>query len=587
MAFDAGMLACTLAEIRKTALGARIEKVYQPEKDEIVLQMRSFEGGKRLLINAGSNNPRINFTEIQKENPQNPPMFCVLLRKYLQGAKLASIEQEDFDRIAYLGFDTRDEMGFDCKRYLIVELMGKYSNLIFADGNKKIISALRTGDFSFDSVRQLISGITYTPPSSMEKVNPKLVTQDEFCSLLSSAPESKPIDKWIVSTFMGIAPVVAREIALIATKRTDTQICDCNYNELWAAFHNVAKIIQSERFTPTLVLDGEKCVEYSFINLTQYSSFESKAFDSAGKLLDAYFASRDNDIRVHQRAADILKLLSNAESRILKKIDIQRSELAACDEGEAFKKYGDLITANIYRLQKRVSVVELEDYESMDDDGNFSTIKITLDTRLSPAANAQRYYKKYAKTKTARVELAKQISLAEQELEYIYTVFDALTRAESPADLAEIRDELYRAGYASRMKAYSGGSHKQKAPAIMQFETVDGMKILCGKNNLQNEHITHKLAEKHDYWFHARGTAGSHVLLVTEGKEPTDLDFTTAAEIAAYYSKAEGANIGVDYTLAKNVKKTAGGRPGFVIYHTNWTAYVTPNGEKISALRKK
>ena len=587
MAFDAGMLACTLAEIRKTALGARIEKVYQPEKDEIVLQMRSFEGGKRLLINAGSNNPRINFTEIQKENPQNPPMFCVLLRKYLQGAKLASIEQEDFDRIAYLGFDTRDEMGFDCKRYLIVELMGKYSNLIFADGNKKIISALRTGDFSFDSVRQLISGITYTPPSSMEKVNPKLVTQDEFCSLLSSAPESKPIDKWIVSTFMGIAPVVAREIALIATKRTDTQICDCNYNELWAAFHNVAKIIQSERFTPTLVLDGEKCVEYSFINLTQYSSFESKAFDSASKLLDAYFASRDNDIRVHQRAADILKLLSNAESRILKKIDIQRSELAACDEGEAFKKYGDLITANIYRLQKRVSVVELEDYESMDDDGNFSTIKITLDTRLSPAANAQRYYKKYAKTKTARVELAKQISLAEQELEYIYTVFDALTRAESPADLAEIRDELYRAGYASRMKAYSGGSHKQKAPAIMQFETVDGMKILCGKNNLQNEHITHKLAEKHDYWFHARGTAGSHVLLVTEGKEPTDLDFTTAAEIAAYYSKAEGANIGVDYTLAKNVKKTAGGRPGFVIYHTNWTAYVTPNGEKISALRKK
>ena len=587
MAFDAGMLACTLSEIRRVALGARIEKVYQPEKDEIVLQMRSFEGGKRLLINAGSNNPRINFSEIQKENPQNPPMFCVLLRKYLQGAKLSSIEQEDFDRIAYLGFDTRDEMGFECRRYLIVELMGKYSNLIFADGNKKIISALRTSDFSFDSVRQLISGGTYTPPSSLGKVNPKSVLEEEFLALLSDAPQDKPADKWIVGAFMGIAPVVAREITLNATGRTDTHICDCDFGSLWNSFSHIAQAIRNECFEPTLVLDGEKCVEYSFISLTQYPSLEVKNFESAGRLLDAYFASRDNAIRVHQRASDILKLLSNAESRILRKIELQRSELEACDEGEAYKKYGDLITANIYRLPKKASVIELEDYETMDEDGNLETVKIELDPRLSPASNAQRYYKKYAKTKTARIELAKQIELAEQELQYIYTVFDALTRAESPADLAEIRDELYRSGYASRMKAYSGDSHKQKAPAIMQFETPDKMTVLCGKNNLQNEHITHKLAEKHDYWFHARGTAGSHVLLVTEGREPTDLDFTTAAEIAAYHSKAEGSNIGVDYTLAKHVKKVSGAKPGFVIYHTNWTAYVTPNGEKINALRKK
>ena len=587
MAFDAGMLSCTLAEIRKIALGARIEKVYQPEKDEIVLQMRSFEGGKRLLINAGSNNPRINFSEIQKENPQNPPMFCVLLRKYLQGAKLSSIEQEDFDRIAYLGFDTRDEMGFECRRYLIVELMGKYSNLIFADGNKKIVSALRTSDFSFDSVRQLISGVTYTPPSSLGKVNPKNVSEQEFIALLSTAPQDKPADKWIVGTFMGIAPVVAREITLAATMHTDTPICNCDHSALWKSFSHVAQIIRDERFTPTLVLDGEKCVEYSFTTIDQYTALDTKHFESAGKLLDAYFASRDNDIRVHQRASDILKLLSSAEARILRKIELQRSELEACDEGETYKKYGDLITANIYRLPKKASIIELEDYETMDEEGNFATVRIELDPRLSPAANAQRYYKKYAKTKTARIELAKQIELAEQELQYIYTVFDALTRAESPADLAEIRDELYRAGYASRLKAYSGSSHKQKAPSVMQFKTPDGMSVLCGKNNLQNEYITHKLAEKHDYWFHAKGTAGSHVLLVTEGKEPTDLDFTTAAEIAAYHSKAEGSNIGVDYTLAKNVKKVAGSRPGFVIYHTNWTAYVTPNGEKINALRKK
>ena len=587
MAFDAGMLASSLAEIRKTALGARIEKVYQPEKDEIVLQMRSFEGGKRLLINAGSNNPRMNFSEIQKENPQNPPMFCVLLRKHLQGSKLASIEQEDFDRIAYLGFDTRDEMGFERRCYLIVELMGKYSNLIFADGNKKIINALRTSDFSFDSVRQLMPGMVYTPPAMQGKTNPKTVTEAEFNELIKNAPLDKPADKWIVSAFMGIAPVVAREITLIATTRTDTPISSCNPVKLWKAFSEVSKAINEETFSPTLVLDGEKCVEYSFIPLLQYPHLQTKTFDSIGKLLDAYFINRDNNQRVHQRASDILKLLTNAETRIKKKTDIQRSELDACEEGEIFKKYGDLITANIYRLPKKASVVELEDYENMTDDGIIPTIKIELDSRLSPASNAQRYYKKYAKTKSAKIELAKQIDLAEQELKYIYTVFDALTRAESPADLAEIRDELCQAGYSSKMKAYSHGSHKQKAPAIMQFETPDGMKVLCGKNNLQNEHITHKIAEKHDYWFHVKGDAGSHVLLVTEGREPTDLDFTTAAEIAAYHSKAEGSNIGVDYTLAKHVKKVAGSRPGFVIYHTNWTAYVTPNGEKINSLRKK
>ena len=587
MAFDAGMLACSLAELRRVALGARIEKVYQPEKDEIVLQMRSFEGGKRLLINAGSNNPRINFSEIQKENPQNPPMFCVLLRKYLQGAKLNEITQEEFDRIAYLGFDTRDEMGFECRRYLIVELMGKYSNLIFANENKKIISALRTSDFSFDSVRQLISGVTYTPPSSMGKINPKTVSYEDIISLLEAAPQDKPLDKWIVSSFMGIAPVVAREISLLATDKTDSPIYSADRSRVAQEILKISDILNKENFSPTLVLDGEKHIEYSFIPITQYSNCAVKAFDSAGKLLDTYFASKDNNQRIHQRASDILRLLTNTESRIKRKIELQQSELEDCKNGEKYKYYGDLITANIYRLPKKASIVELEDYANIDEEGNIPTVRIELDSRLSPAANAQRYYKKYTKSKTASIELAKQIELAEQELEYIYSVFDALTRAESPADLAEIRDELYRSGYASRMKAYSGGAHKQKAPVIMQFETPDGMKVLCGKNNIQNEYITHKLAEKQDYWFHAKGCAGSHVLLVTEGKEPTDLDFTTAAEIAAYHSKAEGSNIGVDYTLAKNVKKVAGSRPGFVIYHTNWTAYVTPNGEKISAMRKK
>ena len=585
MAFDAGMLACTLSEIRRVALGARIEKVYQPEKDEIVLQMRSFEGGRRLCINAGSNNPRIGFTSITRENPQNPPMLCMLLRKYLQGAKLVEVSQASFDRVAFLGFDTRDEMGFECRRYLIIELMGKYSNLLFADGDKKIITAMRTADLSLDSARPLLSGMVYPLPPTQNKLNPLETSEEEFASLFETLPADRPCDRSIVAAFSGIAPVVAREMVFRATGHTDTPVRYCFAEDISREFFSVVNVIRNESFSPCLVLNGEEPVEYSFIPLTQYTGLEARDIDSAGELLDRYFGTRDNQQRVRQRASDILRLLTNAETRIKKKLELQKAELAECEKGAEFKKQGDLITANIWRLSRGDTFALFDDYESMREDGSFPQIKVELDPRLSPSANAQRCYKRYNKSKNAKVELSKQIELGETELAYVYTVFDALTRAETPSDLSEIRDELYRSGYASKMKSYA--THKAHAPVVMQFTTPDGMRVLCGKNNLQNEYITHKLAEKQDYWFHAKQTAGSHVLLVTEGKEPTDMDFTTAAEIAAYYSKAEGSNVAVDYTLAKNVKKPSGAKPGFVIYHTNWTAYVTPDGDKLSKLRNK
>ena len=584
MAFDACMMVSALSEIKKIALGARIEKVYQPERDEIVLQMRSLEGGKRLQINAGSGNPRIGFTEINKENPQNPPMFCMLLRKHLQGAKLSEVSYAEFDRIAYLGFDTRDELGFPCKKYLIAELMGRYSNLIFADGEKRIISAMRTADLSFDSMRQLVTGMVYAEPPKQDKLNPLEVSEAEFYRIFEESPAERPCDKLIVGSFSGVAPVVAREIVYRATGHTDTPVRYCFKDDIYREFIAVTDRIRNEDFSPCIILDGEKPVEYSFMPLTQYGSFECRPMESVGKLFDVYFEARDRDQRVHQRASDILKLLTNAEGRIRRKLEAQRGELADCEKGSEYKKIGDLITANIYRLTRGDRVVEFDDYEDMREDGSFGKIRVELDNRLSPAANAQRYYKRYNKAKNAKIELTKQIELGEAELNYIYTVFESLTRAESPSDLTEIRDELYRSGYASRMKSYA--AHKSHVPTVAKFETPDGMTVLCGKNNTQNEYITHKLASKLDYWFHARQTPGSHVVLVTDGKEPTDLDFTTAAEIAAYYSKADGDNIAVDYTLAKNVKKPAGAKPGFVIYHTNWTAYVTPNGEKIAALRK-
>ncbi len=585
MAFDSGMLACTLSEIRRVALGARIEKVYQPERDEIILQMRSFEGEKRLLINAGSNNPRIGFSEIKRENPQNPPMFCMLLRKYLQGAKLSSVEQAGFDRIAVLRFTGRDELGFECERYLIVELMGRYSNLIYTDANKKIVSALKTLDISNASERQILPGMTYMLPDARGKLDPCKRTFESFSALFEQAPEDKPCDKFLVSAYMGLSPAVAREIVFRATRHIDTPIKYCIAEEIFKEFDAVIRVVEEESFDPVLVSDETKPIEYSFIPLTQYSGFNIEHFNSAGALLDKFFGERDKEQRVRQRASDILKLLTNAESRLCKKIELQRTELCECEKGSEYKKIGDLITANIYKLNRGDKSVMLDDYENCDESGNVPQIAVSLDERLSPSANAQRYYKKYTKARNAKVELARQIEKGEEELQYIYTVFEALTRAENPTDLLEIRDELYRSGYASRMKSYQ--ERKAHNPTVMTFITDDGMKVLCGKNNLQNEYITHKLAAKNDYWFHAKNTPGSHVLLVTGGREPTDLDFTRAAQIAAFYSKAEGDNIAVDYTLAKNVKKPAGGKPGLVIYHTNWTAYVTPDEKTIEKMRKQ
>ncbi|MBE6586651.1 MAG: fibronectin/fibrinogen-binding protein, partial [Ruminococcaceae bacterium] len=541
MAFDAGMLACMTSEITKAALGGRVEKVMQPERDEIILQIRSFEGGRRLLINAGAN-PRIGFTELTKENPAQPPMFCMLLRKHLTGAKLSSIEQAGFERVVTLGFDTRDEMGFSCTRYLIAELMGKYSNLIFADENKRIVAAFKSIDFTTSDRRQVLPGMRYELPPPQDKDNPLETDFDRFSELYQAENSDKPLDKFILSRFCGISAAVAREMVFLSTRHTDTPARYASAETLWKGFSEVMTRIKTSDYTPTMILDGGKPVEYAFCPLTHYNApTEFKSYNTASAMLDAYFETRDRASRLTQRASDILRLLTNAEARVKKKIDIQESELRDCEKAAVYKKYGDLVTASIYMIKKGDKQAELTDYEDWNDvKGEYGTVIITLDERLTPAANAQKYYKKYAKARNAKVELTKQLELGREELDYIYTVFDALSHAETANDLAEIRDELYRSGYASRMKGYAAPK-KQPAPTVAKFKTTNGYLVLCGKNNLQNEHITHKLADRNDYWFHAKGVPGSHVVMLTNGEEPDAQDFTDAACIAAHYSKAAGS----------------------------------------------
>ena len=589
MAFDAGMLACVVNEININARGGKIEKIYQPEKEEIVFSIRANGKNLRLLINAGSSCPRISFTQTQKENPMQAPMFCMLLRKHLSGATLSDVSQEGFERVARLTFDTRDEMGFECKKYIFAEIMGKYSNLIFTDENFKVIYVLKTVDFTTSSLRQVLPGMIYELPPAQDKQNPIEETCDGFCKRLSTVSPDKSVDKFITASYLGISASNAREICFRAMGRIDAPLYDCHAERLWTEFSKFSEAIKSNFYSPCVVFDGSLPVEYSFVSLTHYgNSLEIKKLDSASEVLDTFFESRDKEQRIKQRASDLLKILTNSESRISKKLDSQQKELSECALGEKYKKYGDLITANLYMLSKGQTTVELTDYEAWNEvTGEYGKLVIDLDERLTPAANAQRYYKKYNKTKTARVELSKQIEIGQRELEYIHSVFDSLTKAETVSDLSEIRDELYRSGYASKMKGYAAPK-KQPAPVVAQFETTNGYRVLCGKNNIQNEYITHKLAQKHDYWFHAKNIAGSHVLLVTHGEEPPAEDFTDACMIAAYYSKARGGeSVEVDYLFARGVKKVPASKPGFVVYHNNWSAFVTPDEDRIRAMRIK
>ncbi len=587
MAFDAGMVRAMVTELGGALVGGRVDKIMQPEKDEIVLQIRTADGKNlRLSLSAGNNNPRINLTEKQKENPMTAPLFCMLLRKHLSGARVTAVTQPGFERAVVLELEARDEMGFTVTRRLIAEIMGKYSNIIFTDAQDKIIGAVKPVDFATSQKRQILPGMRYTMPPAQDKRDPMAETEEGFFALAASASPGMRGEKFLVASYMGISPLVAREVVFSVCGTVDALMDVLPPSHLWRAFSHVLTLIREANFTPTLVTDGDgKPVEYCFMPIAQYGrATEVTVCPSFGALIDRYFGDRDRVDRVKQRASDIFRLLTNAEARLNRKIEQQKKELADCADKDKYKKWGDLVTANIWQLSRGMTGADLVDYETEE----LSTVHVTLDNRLSPSQNAQRFYKRYNKAKTAEGILKEQIGMAEEELRYLATVFDALTRAEGETDLEEIRDELYHAGYASRMKAYARQKNRQTKP--LEFRSTNGYRILCGKNNHQNEYITHKLATKNDYWFHAKNVPGSHVVMfcAEDGDDVPEIDFTEAAIIAAYHSKAGDAkHTEVDYTLVRHLKKPPNAKPGMVIYHTNWSAYVTPDEGTVERLRVK
>lgn len=567
MAFDAGMLYAVLNEIRTECLGLRVEKIHQPTKDEIIFLMR----GKRLSVNIGSVCPRIGLTALQKDNPQQPPMFCMLLRKHLSGAVLDEITQCNFDRVVRLAFTGYDEMGYLSKRILYAELMGKYSNLVLTDEKEKIIAVAKPIDFSDSEIRQLLPGLIYTLPPCPEKHSPLSITKEYFFDSFASCPAERSAVRFLTDTFAGTATVVARELVFRAQGSVDATKGQMDVLRFFSVVTSHFEDLKAGRYTPQITRDGErKPVAYGYIPYSHREDAEAEHMESFAALFDTYFGERDRLERIHSRASDLVRLVSHAEARLIKKLAILENELENSEKSEEYRRTADLITAEIYRLSRGTASFVTTDYSQDPPE----EVTISLDTRLSPAANAQRYYKLYNKAKTAKEMASKQIALAREELAYIQSVSAFLSRAETEADLIEIRDELYRAGYASRMKKYRPTKSLKSTP--LTFMSPGGYRILCGKNNLQNEMLTFRTAEKGDLWFHAKGVPGSHVILVCGGEEPSEEDYTFAAAIAAYHSAANGDLVAVDYTRVKNVKKPPASHPGYVTYKTNYTAFVRP-----------
>ena len=581
MAFDACMMRAVLSEFTKEFPEAKIEKVLQPRNDEVDMLVHYGKSSRRLVFNVGPNAPRLQLSDKAKENPKSAPMFCMLLRKYFNGAKILEVSQPGFDRIADFKVSCYDEMGFPVERHIICEIMGKYANLIILDGERKILSALKVIDFSASSVRQVLPGLKYQIPAKQNKLTPLSVDRALFFEKLAEFGNEKSGEKFITSTYSGIATQIAHEIVYRTAGEIDAPLYRIDKEKFYGVFEAWQRLLIEENYTPSLALsDDGRPVDYSYMDIS-YLGERVKHFDSFAALLDYYFEEKDRLEQVRQRAGDLTGLLNNAVARTERKLEIQRASLADSERGEEYKKYGDLITANLYQLSRGMESFKTMDYYSED----CPEIEIKLDPRLSPSSNAQKMYKLYNKCKTAKTVLTEQIKTWEAELEYLETVRGFLERSELESDIAEIRDELYRSGYSSKMRGYK--PPRQLKPTPLRFASPSGLAVYVGKNNLQNDHLSHRMAKKEDVWFHTKDIPGSHVILVTEGEEPPSEDYTFAARLAATYSKAKGDRIAVDYTEVRNLKKPGGSKPGFVTYKTNYTAYVSPfAGDELEELSR-
>ena len=562
MPLDAVSLRAVVEELRPQLLNLRIDKVQQPARDQVILLLR---GSRRLLLNAGANAPRLQLTELPRDNPAEPPMFCMLLRKHLVGARVADIIQPGLERLVRIELDVTDDFGQTGHRTLVLEAMGRRSNLILLDGEGRVIDCMRRVDAEMSAARQVLPGLFYEQPASTGRLPFPEETEEGFREKLTQAHPEVQLDRFLLDAYFGISPLMARELAFRERFR--------------AAFFQFSDDVKENHFTPIILKRAGVPFEFSALPVHQYGpAAEAEAFESFSALLDSFYEAKEKQERVRQRGAELIRTATTARDRVRRKLALQEKDYAATQERDALRLSGDLITANLYRMERGQSKLTCQNYY----DENLAEVTIPLDPLLTPQQNAAKYYKRYTKAKTAEKYLREQMALARRDLAYLESILQEINQAESEQDFLDIRSEMRDAGFIRKQ----GKKVPQRPSKPREFRTSGGFRVLVGRNNRQNDKLTLKDADYRDLWFHVQKLHGSHVILCTAGQEPGDQDITEAAMLAAYYSQGkDSGNVPVDCTQVKNVKKPAGARPGMVIYTTFRTVNVTPEEALVKQLQ--
>ena len=568
MAFDAYFMTAVLEEIRQKCLGARVDKLHQPSRDTLIFHLRCQQGREKLLFVANPTAPRLHLTAASPENPAEPPMFCMLLRKHLLGARLVEISQPEMERCAVFTFDCTDEMGFPVQKRLVAELMGRTCNLYLLAPDGRILDCLRRVGLDESAKRAALPGLNYVPPEPVTKQNPRAMTQEDYVNLLA-APGADVLSDRLMDALGGLSPLVCREAALFAAGDTDARVTGLDAG---AVSEKLALFFTEHLNHPAPYFyaqaDGTP-KQFAFCPIRQYGDYRQA--ESFGALLDGYYTLRDKKDLIRQKSQGVRKTVNNLCQRLRRKLALQEKELEATHDRERLRQLGDILTANLSRVTKGQQCVLCQDFY----DEDMKEIEIPLSPILSPQQNAAKFYKDYTRMKNAEKELTHQLALGAEELQYLESVLEELNRADTEAELEEIRQELQTGGY---LRQEPGRKRmKQGKLPPMRFESTDGFPIYVGRNNRQNDELTFKLARKDDIWCHASKVHGSHVIISCGGKTPPDNTVTQAAQLAAYYAETGGGqNIPVDVTPVKQVKKIPSGKPGMVIYHTYKTVIANP-----------
>lgn len=564
MAFDAFFLSAVLDEVREKCLGGRVDKLHQPSRDTLIFHLRCQSSREKLLFAANPTAPRLHLTAVSPENPAEPPMFCMLLRKHLLGAKLTAITQTPMERCVEFTFDCTDEMGYPVQKKLVFELMGRTCNLYLLSPEGTIIDCLRRVGLD-ETARPALPGLRYQAPAPIKKQNPAIA--ENFDGFLA-APGADVLAQRLMDVFGGLSPLVCREAALAVAGDVDARVQDLSSTHEEALKLWFANVLCNPAPWVYSLPDGTP-KQFAFCPISEYG--ESRKAESFAQMLDSFYSQRDLRDTMRQKSQTLRKTLTNLCQRLERKMALQEKELTATYDRERLRQLGDILTANLHRIVKGQTKVTCEDFY----DENMAPVEIPLSPILSPQGNAAKFYKDYTRMKNAEKELKHQLEIGREEHSYLKSVLEELNRAGSEAELEEIRQELTAGGYLRRETGKKRMKEKRLAP--LRFESTDGFPIYVGRNNRQNDELTFKLARKDDIWCHASKVHGSHVIISCGGENPPDNTVTQAAQLAAYYSESgDGRNIPVDVTAVKQVKKVPSGKPGLVIYHTYRTAIVNP-----------